>query len=141
MRPTEQAALGGGHADLSPISYLLRAARVFPERPAVRGEKADLSYAELLERTERLAGALRALGVAEGDRVATVLPNTGPMLETLFAVPGSGAIVVPLNFRLAGPEIRDLLAHSGARVVIADTEFADRVEAAVAGLEPQPSVI
>jgi len=141
VRPGEQAVVGGGYADLSPIGYLLRAARVFAERPAVCGEKADLSYAQLLERTERLAGALRALGVAEGDRVATVLPNTEPMLEALFAVPGSGAIVVPLNFRLAGAEIHDLLAHSGARVVIADTEYADRVEAAVAELEPRPLVI
>jgi fatty-acyl-CoA synthase len=135
------AAAGRGHADLSPVNYLLRSARVFGPRPAVRGEKADFTYAELLERAERLAGALRALGLAQGDRVATVLPNTAPMLEAHFAVPGSGAILVPLNFRLAAAEIRNLLAHSGASVVIADTEFADRVQPALDGLEPRPKVI
>jgi fatty-acyl-CoA synthase len=134
-------AAGGGYADLSPVNYLLRAARVFTDRPAVRGEKADLTYGQLLERTERLAGALRALGVGEGDRVATVLPNTEPMLEAHFAVPGAGAVLVPLNHRLAAVEIRNLLAHSGARVVLADTEFADRVQAALAELDPAPDVI
>ena len=132
---------GGGYADLSPINYLLRSARVFAERPAVRGEKRDLTYAQLLERAERLAGALRALGVEAGDRVATVLPNTEPMLEAHFAVPGSGAVLVPLNYRLAAAEIHGLLAHSGARVVLADTELADRVEPALEGLDPAPEVL
>jgi fatty-acyl-CoA synthase len=132
---------GGGYADLSPISFLLRAARVFPERPAVRGEKADLTYAGLLERAERLAGALRALGLSAGDRVATVLPNTEPMLEAHFAVPGSGLVLVPLNYRLAGPELAAVLAHSGARCVIADTEFADRVQEALEDLDPRPDVV
>jgi len=133
--------LGGGHADLSPINYLLRAARVFPGRLAVRGEKADLTYAELLERVERLAGALQALGVTEGDRVATVLPNTEPMLEAHYAVPGTGAVLVPLNYRLAAPELQAVLGHSGARCVIADTEFRDRVEQALEGLDPAPEVM
>ena len=139
--PAVERQLGSGHAELSPISFLLRSARVFAARPAVRGEKADSSYAQLLERTERLAGALRAIGVGPGDRVATVLPNTPPMLEAHFAVPGSGAILVPLNHRLAAAELHDLLAHSGASVVITDTEFADRVESALGSLDPAPHVI
>ncbi len=133
--------LGGGYADLSPINYLLRAARVFPSRPAVRGEKADLTYSQLLERAERLAGALRELGVVAGDRIATVLPNTEPMLEAHFAVPGSGAVLVPLNVRLASTELRDVLAHSGARVVLADTDFRDRLDPALAELPERPAVL
>jgi fatty-acyl-CoA synthase len=142
VRTSERdAALGSGHAELSPINFLRRSARVFGARSAVRGEKGDFTYAQLLERAERLAGALRAIGAEPGDRVATVLPNTAPMLEAHFAVPGSGAILVPLNHRLAAAEIESLLAHSGARVVIADREFADRVEPALAALDPRPEVI
>jgi acyl-CoA synthetase (AMP-forming)/AMP-acid ligase II len=130
-----------GHADLSPVNYLLRSARVYGGRPAMLGERGEQSYAGMLERTRRLAGALRDRGVGAGDRVATILPNVEPMLEAHFAVPGSGAVLVPLNYRLAAPELRNLLAHSGARAVIADREFADRVEPALDGLDPRPEVL
>jgi fatty-acyl-CoA synthase len=136
-RPSE----GGGHADLSPINFLLRAARVFPGRQAVVDPRRDATYAELLERAERLGGALRARGVARGDRVATVLPNTASMLEAHFGVPGTGGVLVPINQRLAAPELRFILAHSGARCVIADAGLADRIEEALHGLDPGPEVL
>jgi acyl-CoA synthetase (AMP-forming)/AMP-acid ligase II len=129
---------GGGYADLSPINFLVRAARAFPERQAISEPRHDATYAELLDRAERLGGALRARGVAPGDRVATVLPNTGAMLETHFGVPGTGGVLVPLNYRLAGPELRFKLAHSGARCVIADADLADRVEGARGASTPGP---
>ena len=132
---------GGGYADLSPINFLVRAARVFPDRQAIGEPRRDATYAELLDRAERLGGALRARGIAPGDRVATVLPNTGAMLEAHFGVPGTGGVLVPLNYRLAVPELRFILAHSGARCVIADADLADRVEAALEGLDAHSQVL
>ncbi len=128
-----QAPHGGRHdvtqawADLSPVSFLLRAARIFPQRVAIRDGGRVFTYAEYLARASALAGALAARGVAPGDRVAALLPNVPEMLEAHYAVAGSGAVLVPLNTRLSKPEIERILTHSEARVVVTDAAGADRL--------------
>jgi fatty-acyl-CoA synthase len=126
---------------LSPISYLLRSARVWGSRPAVRDGARMLTYAELLADVEALAGGLRAAGAGRGDRVAAMLPNVAEMLELHFAVPGVGAVLVPINTRLAADELAYILEHSGARVLVVDDERAETAAAACAGLAEPPVVL
>ena len=87
------------------------------------------TYAEHHERIRRLAGALKELGVEPGDRVATLLPNVIAMLELHYAVPGIGAVLVPLNTRLTRDDYAYILEHSGAELVFADPELAELLDA------------
>src|SRR5687768_17739490 len=113
---------------LSPLRFLERSARVWAQRPAVVSGERTFTYAEHHERIRRLAAALRERGVEPGDRVATLLPNVHAMLELHYAVPGIGAVLVPLNTRLTGDDYAYILEHSGARVVFADPELAGLVD-------------
>lgn len=109
-----------------------RRARLWPERTALvfRGERR--SYAELDERTTRLAHVLRDLGVRRGDRVALLSPNHPAHLEVLFAAGLLGAVHVPLNSRLTAAEVAFALQDSGAVVLVHSAEVADIAEAAAA---------
>jgi fatty-acyl-CoA synthase len=113
---------------LTPLRFLERSAQVWAERPAVVSGERVFTYAEHHERIRRLAGALRELGVEPGDRVATLLPNVHAMLELHYAVPGIGAVLVPLNTRLTADDYAYIVEHSGARLVFADPELAELVE-------------
>lgn len=99
-------------------SWPARRARKTPHRTALIHGDDTVRYAELHTRTTKLAHALRALGVRGGDRIAYLGPNHPSYLETLFAAGLLGAVFVPLNPRLAGPEIAHQLGDSGARVLI-----------------------
>ncbi|GAA2583307.1 long-chain fatty acid--CoA ligase [Actinomadura fulvescens] len=99
-------------------SWPARRARKTPDRPALIHEERSFTYAVLHDRVTRLAHALRDLGVRRGDRVAYLGPNHPTFLETLFATGRLGAIFVPLNIRLSGPEIAFQLADSGAAVLV-----------------------
>ena len=115
--------------DLSPLSFLDRSAAVYPNKPAVIYNGATLTYAQLDERVTRLASALRQAGVRKGDRVAFMLPNIPQMLEGHYGPMRLGAILVAINIRLSAREIAYILNHSGAKVLVFDSEFADVVRA------------
>ncbi|MFQ5426092.1 MAG: AMP-binding protein, partial [Gaiellales bacterium] len=115
-------------AELTPTSFLERSAAVYPGRTAVVHGERVLTYAELRERSLRLAAALRARGIAPGDRVAVLSPNTPAMLEAHYGVPAAGAVLVAINTRLAAAEVRYVLEHSGARVVLVDRELRDLLD-------------
>ena len=108
---------------LAPASFLERAGRVYADRLAVIDGDARFTYRQLLERAQRLAGGLAALGVGPGDRVAVLAPNTHVLLEAHFGVPFAGAVLVALNIRLAANELSYIIDHSGARVLIYDREL------------------
>ncbi|MER8004606.1 long-chain fatty acid--CoA ligase [Streptomyces sp. NPDC094149] len=99
-------------------SWPARRARKTPHRTALIHGGTPLTYARLYERTTRLAHALRARGVRRGDRIAYLGPNHPSYLETLFAAGTLGAVFIPLNTRLAGPEIAFQLADSGAKALV-----------------------
>jgi fatty-acyl-CoA synthase len=99
-------------------SWPVRRARKTPHRTALVHQNRTLSYAELYERTTRLAHALRTAGIRRGDRIAYLGPNHPSFLETLCAAGMLGAVFVPLNTRLAAPEIAFQLGDSGARALI-----------------------
>ncbi|MDL5204853.1 o-succinylbenzoate--CoA ligase [Streptomyces sp. ALI-76-A] len=111
-------------------SWPARRARKTPHRTALIHGGTSRTYAELYDRTTRLAHALRARGVRRGDRIAYLGPNHPSYLETLFAAGTLGAVFVPLNTRLAGPEIAYQLADSGARALVYGPSF----QGLVAGL-------
>ena len=126
---------------LTPLSFLERSALVWATRTAVVDGPRTFTYAEHAERVARAAGALLELGVIPGDRVATLIPNRSAMLELTYAVPWMGAVLVPLNTRLSGQEYAYILAHSGARVVIADRSLAAPLEAALGLIAEPPTVV
>ena len=84
----------------------------------------ERTWADFADRVARLAGSLRELGVRDGERVAIVALNSDRYLEYYYAVPWAGGVVVPLNIRLAGPEILQVLDDSGASVLVVDDAFA-----------------
>ena len=115
--------------DLTPLSFLDRSAAVYPDKPAVVYNDTTYTYADFDDRVNRLAGALRQAGVGKGDRVAFMLPNIPQMLEGHFGPMRLGAVLVAINIRLSAREITYILNHSGSKVLVFDSEFADTVRA------------
>jgi fatty-acyl-CoA synthase len=120
---------------LTPLRFLERSAEVWADRPAVVSGDASWTYAEHLDRVRRVAGALLELGVEPGDRVATLLPNVPAMLELHYAVPGIGAVLVPLNTRLTAEDYGYILEHSGAKVVVVADELRKLLSGAPEGVQ------
>jgi fatty-acyl-CoA synthase len=118
-------------AALSPLKFLQRSAYVYRDQTATVFGDQTVTYAELLLRVERLAGALRERGVADGDRVAALLPNVPAMLEMHYGVPGAGAVLVPINTRLGRFELRHILEHSGARMLFVHAALLDHAKLAL----------
>src|SRR6201995_1865074 len=125
LRATDTAATKVFRTQLNPVDFLRRAAYVYPDKAAVVDGSRRYSYRQLAERSWRLANPLRSAGLNKGDRVATLLFNSAPMLEAHFGVPAAGGVLVAINNRLAGPEVGFILEHSGVRFLLVD-----------AGLEP-----
>lgn len=117
---------------MSPLSFLERAADVYPDRLAVIHGPLRRTWAQTYARCRQLAGALRAAGVGKNDTVAVMLPNTPPMVEAHFGVPMAGAVLNALNTRLEPESIAFMLDHGEAAVVIVDPEFAPVMQRALA---------
>ncbi len=120
---------------LTPTGFLDRAAAVHADRTAVIDGPLRLTYRELHDRCLRQAGALAGLGVAQGDRVAVLAANSPLLLESHFGVLYAGAVLVTLNIRLSAEELRHIVEHSGARLLLFDPEFAELAEAATEALD------
>ena len=126
---------------LTPIAFLERTVRVFPNKTAVVYGDRRWTYAQFTERVGRFAGALKRAGVGPGDRVAVLAPNVPELLEAHFAVLRAGAVLVAINTRLNASEVGYILNHSGAKVVIADVELAPQVVNAPDGLRANPLLV
>ncbi len=118
---------------LTPLDFARRARKLYPEREAVVDGDLRLTYAQFLDRCDRWSSALQQLGVRPGDRVAYLAPNTHAQLESFYAVPQIGAVLVPLNYRLTADDFVYLINHSGARVVCAHADYL----AAIDGIRTQ----
>jgi fatty-acyl-CoA synthase len=123
------AWVGTGPQNLGVGSWPARRARMDPDRTALRQGDRHRTYAQLAERSARLAGLLAASGVSPGDRVAYLGPNDLTTLETFFATGLLGALFVPLNTRLAPPEIEALVADAAPAALLVDPELAPVAEA------------
>jgi fatty-acyl-CoA synthase len=122
------------HVALSPVSFVERTAEIFGDMPAVIHGARRYTWAQVRERSARLAAALRALGVGKGDAVSTMLPNTPEMAEAHYAVPALGAVINTLNTRLDAPLLAWQMNHCEAKVLITDREFAPVMAKALAAL-------
>ncbi|MFM9037920.1 MAG: AMP-binding protein [Actinomycetota bacterium] len=115
---------------LTIIDHIRRAELLYPDRVAVVDEPdqpaaswGTLTYREMAERARAQAAGLDALGIAVGERVAMVSHNSARLLTSFFGVSGSGRILVPINFRLVAEEVKYIVKHSGARVLLVDPEL------------------
>lgn len=129
------------YAPLTPLSFLLRAARVYPHRPAVAYNGIRRTWSETLSRCGRLAAALRKSGVKKGDVVSAVAVNTPEIFEMHFAVPMAGAVLNAVNVRLDADTMRYIFEHGEAKVVFADREFSAKVKEATAGMASPPLLV
>jgi len=129
------------YAPLTPLSFLRRAADVYPDKPAVVHGDRTYSYREFHERCRRLASQLAARGVGRGDTVAVMAPNVPALLEAHYAVPGVGAMLNALNYRLDAKTIAFCLEHGEAKVLITDREAANVIKPALARLDREIFVV
>ena len=113
---------------LTPLEFMRRTRRLHPQREAVVDGDLRLSYEEFFQRCDRWSGALQRFGVGQGDRVAYIAPNVHQQLESFYAVPQVGAVLVPINFRLTADDFAYIIDHSGATVVCATEEYLDAVD-------------
>ncbi len=113
---------------LSPLEFARRTRRLHGHREGVVDGDLRLTYEQFFGRCDQWSSALQELGVAPGDRVATIAPNTHAQLEAFYAVPQIGAVLVPINYRLTPEDFVYIINHSGASVVCVDADYLDAVD-------------
>jgi fatty-acyl-CoA synthase len=126
---------------LTPLTFLERAAAVFPQRVAIMHGALRRNYAEFYARSRRLASALAKRGVKKGDTVSAMLANSPAMLECHYGVPMIGAVLNTLNTRLDAPILAFTLDHAEAKVLIVDREFSSVMKEALALCKAKPLII
>ena len=119
-------------APLTPLSFIERAAEVYPERLAIVHGALRQTWSETYARCRRLASSLRRAGIGKNDTVAVMLPNTPPMVEAHFGIPMAGAVLNTMNTRLDAETVAFMLDHGEARAVIVDPEFTATLARALA---------
>jgi len=113
---------------LTPVEFARRARRLYGGREAVVDGPQRFTYEQFLNRCDRWSAALQHLGVKPGDRIVYISPNTHAQLESFYAVPQIGAVLVPVNFRLTPNDFAYIINHSGARIVCAHSEYLEAVD-------------
>jgi len=126
---------------LTPLTFLERAASVFPDRTAIIHGRRRWTYAEFYARARRLASALAKHGIKRGDSVSVVLANTPAMLDAHYGVPMTGAVLNSINTRLDATIVAFTLDHAETKVLITDREFSKVVKEALARAKAKPLVI
>jgi len=113
---------------LTPLRFLRYAEQQYPGRTAIVCNQDRFTYAQFAGRVGRLAGALRQAGIQAGDRVAFLGANCHRLLEAYYGVPEAGAVLLPLNIRLAPDELAFILNDSGATILFVEKQFLGLVE-------------
>ena len=126
---------------LTPLTFLERAAMVFPNQTAVIHGSLRRNYAALYARCRQLASVLAAAGLGRGDTVSVMLLNTPAMIEAHYGVPMSGAVLHSLNTRLDAATIAFQLDHAEAKILIVDIALLPRVREALALAKGSPQLI
>ncbi|MEN6488469.1 MAG: AMP-binding protein, partial [Smithella sp.] len=112
---------------LTPLNFLKRSELVFPHKKAVVYGEKYWSWQEFAERVYRVAHGLQEMGIEKLDRVALLSRNNNGMLESMYGVGMAGAVTVPMNYRLSGPEISYILNHSGSKCIMFEHIYADTI--------------
>jgi len=113
---------------LTPLAFGRRARKLYADREAVVDGELRLTYEQFFDRCDRWSSALQAFGVKPGDRVAYIAPNTHAQLESYYAVPQIGAVIVPINYRLIADDFAYIINHSGASIVCAHSDYLEAVD-------------
>ena len=129
------------YVPLSPLTFLERSARVFPNHPAIVYADRTTSWGTTYQRCRRLASALKKHGINTGDTVSVMAPNIPATFEASFGVPMSGAVLNTLNIRLDARIIAFILEHSETKVLFVDREFSPVISAALELMSKPPFVI
>jgi fatty-acyl-CoA synthase len=129
------------YTPLTPVSFLAKAAAVYPDRIAVIHGKVRRTWRETYERSRRLASALARRGITRGDTVAAILPNVPAMVELHFAPAMFGAVLNTLNTRLDAEALAFMLDHGEAKVLFTDREFCATVARALQLVKRKPLVV
>jgi fatty-acyl-CoA synthase len=129
------------YTPLSPLTFIERAASVYPHRCAlIYGDKRQ-SWAQTYSRCRQLASALQKHGLQQDDTVAVMLPNVPAMYEIHFAIPMAGGVINALNYRLDADTIAFMLKHAEAKILITDPEYSGVIKQALSQLDHKPLVI
>ncbi|MCP4327734.1 MAG: acyl-CoA synthetase [Alphaproteobacteria bacterium] len=123
------------YASMSPLTFLERAAAVYPDRTSVIHGERRFTWRETYDRCRRLASALSRRGIGKGDTVSVMAPNIPEIFEAHFGVPMTGAVLNALNCRLDAETIGFILDHGEAKVLITDREFSPIIAEAMAKVE------
>jgi len=129
------------YAPLTPLTFIERAAYVYPDRVAVIHGKRRYSWSETYARSRRLGSALVRRGIGQGDTVTAMLANTPEMYECHFGVPMTGAVLNTLNTRLDADAIGFMLNHGEAKLIITDREFSPTISQALKKVDRKIPVI
>ena len=126
---------------LTPLSFLERAAEVYPDATAIVHGARSWNYRQFYSRARQLASALARRGIKRGDTVSVMLANTPALIEAHYGVPMTGAVLNALNTRLDAALIAFILDHADAKVLITDREFSNVVKEALARAKVKPLVV
>lgn len=126
---------------LSPLTFLERAAFVYPQTIAILHGELKYTYAEFYVRCRRLASALSMRGICLGDTVAVIAPNVPAMLDAHYGVLMTGAVLNAINYRLSAQEIAFILDHGEAKVLMVDREFGALAREALKLCKATPFVV
>ncbi|MCY4357992.1 MAG: acyl-CoA synthetase [Gammaproteobacteria bacterium] len=128
-------------AQLTPLSFLERAASVYPNHPSIIHGNIGFNWSQTYQRCCRLASGLASMGIGEGDTVSFMGANTPETFEAHFGVPMIGAVLNALNVRLDAKAIAFILQHAETKVLFTDREYSDTIKAALEMLPDRPVVI
>jgi len=123
--------------ELTPLAFLERSALVYPQKVAIADGGRRITYGHMAGQTNRMANAMAASGLGPGDRVAFLCTNIPEMLMAHFAPALLGAVLVAVNVRLSPEEIRYILDHSGAKLLVGETHLL----AGLAGIADQLTTV
>ena len=133
--------VGANFVPLSPLSFIERVAKVYPDRISVIHGDRRYTWSQTYTRTRQLASALSKIGVRKGDTVAIMGANTPETYEAHFGIPMAGAVLNTLNIRLDAATISFILDHGEAKVLITDKEFSETIKEAIQLCVSKPRVI
>ena len=113
---------------LTPLEFARRTRKLYGDREGVVDGDLRLTYEQFFDRCDRWSSALHAMGVGKGDRVAYIAPNVHEQLESFYAVPQIGAVLVPINYRLTADDFVYITAHSGAKVLCVHSDYLEAID-------------
>ena len=113
---------------LTPLEFARRARKLYGDREGVVDGDLRMTYEQFFDRCDRWSAALQQMGVKKGDRVAYIAPNTHEQLESFYAVPQIGAVLVPINYRLTPDDFVYITSHSGAKVLCVHPDYMEAVD-------------